>query len=52
MGHSGGADGFVAAISRFVDDKVSVIVLTNADQKKSFFIIGVANEIASYFFSK
>lgn len=47
VGHTGGADGFVAAISRFVDDKVTVIVLTNADQKRSFFINGIANEIAS-----
>src|SRR5262249_7783770 len=52
VGHSGGADGFAAAISRFVDDKVSVIVLTNANEKRPFFINGVANEIAAYFFSK
>jgi len=55
-GHSGGATGFSATISRFVDDKVTVIVLTNADNAghkgKGFLISEIANEIASYYFSK
>jgi D-alanyl-D-alanine carboxypeptidase len=54
-GHSGGAAGFSATISRFVDDKVTVIVLTNADgaghvKSQGFLISAIANEIASYYF--
>ncbi len=55
VGHSGGAPGFATSISRFVDDKVTVIVLTNADNEgflnpKSFLISDIANEIASFYF--
>lgn len=54
-GHSGGAAGFSATISRFADDKVTVIILTNADNAgfvnpRSFLIGEMANEIASYSF--
>jgi len=31
IGHGGGLPGFVASISRFVDDKLTVIVLTNCE---------------------
>ena len=55
VGHSGGAPGFATSISRFVDDKVTVIVLTNADNEgflnpKSFLISDIANKIASFYF--
>ncbi len=52
IGHVGGAEGFAAAISRFVDDKVTVIVLSNADQKGFIISDEVANEIASLYFPK
>lgn len=32
-GHSGGAAGFATTITRLIDDKVTVIVLTNADRE-------------------
>ncbi len=51
VGHSGGAAGFATTISRFVDDKVTVIMLTNADQD-GFLISDIANEIASFYFPK
>ena len=50
-GHLGGSSGFATAISRFVDDKLTVIVLSNADQE-GFLIGDIANEIAAYYFSK
>jgi CubicO group peptidase (beta-lactamase class C family) len=52
VGHSGGG-GFVFAttITRLIDDKVTVIVLTNADQG-GFLIQEIANEIASFYFNK
>jgi hypothetical protein len=55
VGHSGGAPGFATSISRFVDDKVTVIVLSNADNKgyqnqKGFLMGKMANEIASFYF--
>jgi CubicO group peptidase (beta-lactamase class C family) len=50
VGHSGGGMGFAAAFTRFVDDKVSVIILSNADQE-GFVISDMANEIASFYFS-
>ena len=49
VGHTGGYTGFATVISRFIDDKVTVIVLTNADQE-GFLIGDIANEIASYYF--
>jgi D-alanyl-D-alanine carboxypeptidase len=49
VGHSGGHTGFATTITRFVDDKVTVIVLTNADQEGSS-ISEIAKEIASYYF--
>ncbi len=51
VGHSGGHTGFATTITRFVDDKVTVIVLTNADQEGSS-ISEIAKEIASYYFAK
>lgn len=50
VGHVGGAEGFATAISRFIDDKVTVIVLSNAGQE-GFAISEIANEIASFYFS-
>ena len=50
VGHVGGAEGFASAMSRFVDDRVTVIVLSNAGQK-GFTISDVANEIAAHYFS-
>lgn len=49
VGHVGGAEGFATAMSRFIDDKVTVVVLSNAGQQ-GFTISGVANEIASFYF--
>jgi CubicO group peptidase (beta-lactamase class C family) len=50
-GHSGGAAGFATTITRLIDDKVTVIVLTNAD-REGFLISEIANEIASFYFNK
>lgn len=50
VGHSGGGGlGFSTTITRFIDDKVTVIVLTNADQE-GFTVSNMANEIASFYF--
>ncbi|MCY7345535.1 MAG: beta-lactamase family protein [Pyrinomonadaceae bacterium] len=50
VGHSGGGGlGFATAFTRFVDDKVTVIVLSNADQE-GFTISEMANEIAAFYF--
>lgn len=50
VGHSGGGGfGYAAAFARFPDDNVSVIILSNADQR-GFVISDMANEIASYYF--
>ncbi len=51
VGHSGGAAGFSTTITRLIDDKVTVIVLTNADQE-GFLISDIANEIAAFYFAK
>lgn len=57
VGHSGGAAGFSAAITRSVDDDVTVVVLTNADSagfvnQESFLVNRMANEIASFYFTR
>ncbi|CAN5605366.1 serine hydrolase domain-containing protein [soil metagenome] len=49
VGHSGGAAGFATTITRLIDDKITVIVLTNAD-REGFLISDIANEIASFYF--
>lgn len=51
VGHTGGGPGFVTAYTRFIDDKVTVIVLANADQE-GIKIGEMANEIASFYFPK
>jgi len=52
VGHSGGGGfGFATTITRLIDDKVTVIVLTNADQE-GFLISDMANEIASFYFPR
>jgi len=57
VGHSGGHTGFSTTMTRLIDEKVTVIVLTNSDneghlQPESFLISNIANEIASYYFSR
>ena len=52
VGHSGGGGlGFSTTITRFIDDKVTVIVLANADQE-GFLIQEIANEITAFYFAK
>ncbi len=52
VGHSGGGGlGFSTTITRLIDDKVTVIILTNANQE-GFLIQNIANEIASFYFNK
>jgi CubicO group peptidase (beta-lactamase class C family) len=51
IGHVGGAEGGATAMSRFIDDKVTVIALSNAGQE-GFAISDIANEIASFYFPK
>lgn len=58
VGHSGGHAGFASSITRLIDHKVSVVILSNADsegyEKDSggFLISDIANEIASYYFKR
>lgn len=57
VGHSGGHTGFSTTITRLIDHKLTVIVLSNADsagylKRESFLMSEIANEIASYYFSK
>jgi D-alanyl-D-alanine carboxypeptidase len=58
VGHSGGHAGFATTITRLIDDKISVVILSNADDAgyaKSaggFLISDIANEIASFYFAK
>lgn len=51
VGHMGGGPGFATAITRFIGDKVTVILLVNANQPP-FSIGEMANEIASFYFPK
>lgn len=48
-GHTGGGFGFATVYQRFLDDGVTVILLSNADQVEAT-IGDVANEIASFYF--
>lgn len=50
-GHSGGGGGFTTSFTRFIDEKVTVIILSNSDQE-GFLISDMANEIASFYFSR
>lgn len=51
VGHSGGGGyGFATTFGRFLDDNVTVIILSNTDQN-AFVMSDMANEIASYYFS-
>ncbi len=57
VGHSGGHTGFSTTITRLIDDKMTVIILSNADNEgylkaKSFLIAEIANEIASFYFTR
>ncbi|MEO6655831.1 MAG: serine hydrolase [Pyrinomonadaceae bacterium] len=57
VGHSGGAAGFSTAISRFPDDKVTVIILSNSDghgykDQEGFLISKTADEIAALYFAR
>jgi CubicO group peptidase (beta-lactamase class C family) len=50
VGHSGGGGlGFATTFTRFIDDKITVIILSNANQE-GFVISDMANEIASFYF--
>ena len=49
IGHVGGGDGFSAALSRFVDDHVTVIVCTNLNI--GFDISALANDISALYFA-
>ena len=56
VGHSGGHTGFASTITRLIDEKITVIVLSNADSRgymnpKSFLMSEIANEIASFYFT-
>ncbi|MFZ1700449.1 MAG: serine hydrolase domain-containing protein [Pyrinomonadaceae bacterium] len=52
VGHTGGCPpGFSTAFQRFTDDRVSVILLTNADQEPGF-IGNASNEIAYFYLRK
>jgi D-alanyl-D-alanine carboxypeptidase len=55
VGHSGGHTGFSTTLTRLIDKKVSVIILTNSDseghlQPGGFLISEIANEIATFYF--
>lgn len=55
VGHSGGHNGFSSTITRLMDDKITVIILSNADNKgyknkNGFLISDIANNIASFYF--
>jgi D-alanyl-D-alanine carboxypeptidase len=58
VGHSGGHAGFATTITRLIDDKVSVVILSTSDTEGyakdsgGFLISDIANEIASYYFKK
>jgi D-alanyl-D-alanine carboxypeptidase len=49
VGHTGSGPGFVSAYTRFIDDKLTVIVLANANHE-GITIGEMANEIASFYF--
>ena len=50
VGHSGGGGlGFTTTFTRFIDHKITVIILSNANQE-GFVISDMANEIASFYF--
>jgi len=56
VGHSGGQNGFATTITRLIDKKITVIILSNADSKgyktkNGFLISDIANEIASFYFN-
>lgn len=52
VGHSGGGGlGFATAFTRFVDDKITVVLLSNANQPDGG-IGEMANEIAAFYFVK
>ena len=51
VAHPGGGPGFTTAFSRFIDDKVTVILLTNAEQE-GFSIDAMASEIATFYFAR
>ena len=50
VGHTGGIPGFATALQHFLDEKITVIVLTNADQPSG--VGEMANEIAAFYFAK
>ena len=55
VGHSGGQAGFSTTITRLIDDKITVIALSNADSAghlnpKGFLVNDIANQIAAFYF--
>ena len=48
-GHVGSGEGFATSISRFLDDNLTVILLSNAGQE-GFTIKDIENEIAAFYF--
>ncbi|MFM9905181.1 MAG: serine hydrolase domain-containing protein [Pyrinomonadaceae bacterium] len=48
-GHVGSGEGFATSMSRFLNDKVTVILLSNAGQE-GFTIKDIENEIAAFYF--
>lgn len=50
VGHTGGGLGFATALTHFINEKVTVVVLTNANQPGG--VGEIANEIASFYFAK
>lgn len=51
VGHTGGIPGFSSGMSRFIDDKLTVILLTNVAHG-DFNVGEMTNEIAAFYFPK
>lgn len=50
VGHTGGAPGFASSVTRFIDKKLTVIVLTNTYHPADFSVLKLSNEIAAFYF--
>jgi CubicO group peptidase (beta-lactamase class C family) len=50
VGHLGSIPGFVSAFSRFIDDKISVILFINIQLKSGQ--VDIANQLAAFYFEK
>jgi hypothetical protein len=49
IGHGGLTSGFSAAIERFPDDRLAVIILTNTDEEIATIL---AKKVATFFFTQ